>query len=214
MKFEKGKSYLIVGHSGCGKSTLINLLLGGYDNYEGSITIGGTELRQINKEVLYETVSSISQNNFIFDGTILDNITMFSDKEFSNLNLVLEQSGLRKVIQEKGIDYICGENGIGLSGGERQRIAIARCLLISNPIVIMDEGTASLDIETAFSVENEILDIDGLTRIVISHRLYESLLKRYDEIIVLNNGNVVEHGDYSSLMESKGHLHFMLANKE
>lgn len=213
LKFEKNKSYLIVGGSGCGKSTLLNLLLGGYDNYEGSILVGGTELSQISKDMLYDTISFISQNSFIFDGTIKENITMFSDDSFHNLDSVLKASGLNKVIEEKGIDYECGENGTGLSGGERQRIAIARCLLMDNPILIMDEGTASLDIDTAFSVENSILDIEQLTRIVITHRLHESLLKRYDEIIILKDGRIVEQGDYDTLIQNKGHLYYMIANK-
>ncbi len=201
--FEKGKSYAIVGASGCGKSTLLNLLLGSYSSYDGSMKIGGTELRDINLNSLYDMISIIQQNVFIFDNSVIDNITMFSEFEDDKIEKVIRLSGLTKLVDEKGKDYKCGENGSGLSGGEKQRISIARCLLRETPILIMDEATASLDRETSYMVEDAILNIDGLTRIIVTHKYEDKIMEKYDEIIVLSGGKVVERGTFQELLEKK-----------
>ncbi|HEX3022386.1 MAG TPA: ABC transporter ATP-binding protein [Lachnospiraceae bacterium] len=203
---EKGKSYIIVGSSGSGKSTLVNLILGHYGSYEGSIYIDDTNLNTIKDKCLSDLYSVIQQNVFIFDNTIEKNITMFQDFEHTDIDNAIEKSGLSKLIQEKGIDYHCGENGSFLSGGEKQRISIARSLIRKAPVLVMDEATSALDPVTAKMVETEISKLDGITRIVISHKLEESILRMYDEIIVLNGGRIAEKGCFDKLMEEKGYF--------
>ncbi|MFA7673109.1 MAG: ABC transporter ATP-binding protein [Clostridia bacterium] len=207
VKFEKGRSYAIVGASGSGKSTLLNLLLGSYDKYDGMITIDNTELREVSTESLYDTLSIIQQNVFVFDSSIEENITMFKDFDKERVHSAIVRSGLDQLISERGSSYQCGENGAGLSGGEKQRISIARCLLRNSPVLLMDEATASLDQKTAYYVTDGILNIQGLTRIIVTHKLDESLLKRYDDIIVMRNGYVTEQGTFDELISNKDYFY-------
>ena len=205
--FEAGKSYAIVGASGSGKSTLLNLLMASHPGYAGSICYDDTELRQISSESLYEMVSVVQQNVFIFNASIRDNITMFSDFPREEVDRAMELSGLSKLIGERGEDYLCGENGSGLSGGEKQRISIARSLLKKSRVLLVDEATAALDAQTAFQVSNAILNLEGLTRIVVTHALDENLLKRYDCVLTLKNGRIIESGSFDDLMEQKGYFY-------
>ncbi|MDO4565345.1 MAG: ABC transporter ATP-binding protein [Clostridia bacterium] len=206
-RFEAGKSYAIVGASGSGKSTLLNLLMAGRSNYQGEIRYDGTELREINSASLYDIASLVQQNVFVFNNSIQDNITMFQEFDEESVRRVIEMSGLSELIDERGADYACGENGNLLSGGERQRISIARALLRKTPVLLVDEATASLDAETAFHVTSSILNLKGLTRIVVTHDLEEELLKRYDGILVLKNGGVEETGAFDALMAKKGYFY-------
>ncbi|TCL54799.1 ABC-type multidrug transport system fused ATPase/permease subunit [Kineothrix alysoides] len=201
--FEAGKSYAIVGGSGSGKSTLLNLLMGSREDYEGEILLDSSELREIASASLYDIVSIVQQNVFVFNSTVKDNITMFRDFTEEELCNAVNMSGLAPFIAERGNDYACGENGSGLSGGERQRISIARCLLRGTPVMLVDEATAALDAKTAYAVSNSILDISGMTRIVVTHRLEEALLRKYDKILVFKNGRVEERGSFAELMEKK-----------
>ncbi len=207
LRFDAGKRYAIVGASGSGKSTLLNLLMGGYDGYSGSITIDGQEIRSIAPNSLYDLMSLIGQNVFVFDNTIRENITMFRDFPQQAVESAVERAGLACLIGAKGEDYRCGENGVGLSGGERQRISIARALLRETPVLMLDEATAALDNQTAFEVTDSILKLDGLTRIVVTHRLEENLLRRYDEIIVLRDGRIAESGSFKTLMRKTGYFY-------
>ena len=205
--FEAGKSYAVVGGSGSGKSTLLNLLMASHSGYAGSICYDDTELRQISSESLYEMVSVVQQNVFIFNASIRDNITMFSEFPKEEVDRAIEMSGLSKLIGERGEDYLCGENGSGLSGGEKQRISIARSLLKKSQVLLVDEATAALDTQTAFQVSNAILNLDELTRIVVTHALDENLLKRYDCVLTLKNGRIIESGSFDGLMEQKGYFY-------
>jgi len=205
--FEAGKSYAIAGASGSGKSTLLNLLTASHDDYAGSICYDDAELRQIGSESLYEMVSMVQQNVFVFNASIRDNITMFSDFPPEETERAIELSGLSGLIAERGEDYLCGENGSGLSGGEKQRISIARSLLKKSRVLLVDEATAALDNRTAFQVSNAILNLSGLTRIVVTHALDENLLKQYDCILTLKNGSVAESGSFGELMEKKGYFY-------
>lgn len=205
--FEAGKSYAIVGASGSGKSTLLNLLMASHPDYTGSIRYDDTELRRISSESLYEMISIVQQNVFIFNATIRENITMFTDFPKEEVDRAIEMSGLSELIAERGEDYLCGENGSGLSGGERQRISIARSLLKKSQILLVDEATAALDIRTAYQVSNAILNLHELTRIVITHSLEENLLKRYDCVLTLKNGKVAEYGSFDELMSKKEYFY-------
>lgn len=202
--FEAGKSYAIVGASGSGKSTLLNLLMGSSDVYEGEILFDGKELRQVQSDSLYELMTMVQQSVFVFNDTIRNNITMFREFPDEQVENVVRQSGLAELVAAKGEGYICGENGNGLSGGEKQRISIARALLRGAPVMLMDEATAALDAVTAYEITSAILDIDAFTRIVVTHRLEEGLLRRYHEILVMKNGSICERGSFSELMGQKG----------
>ncbi len=206
-RFEAGKSYAVVGASGSGKSTLLNLLMAGNNSYSGEIIYGNLELKDINSDALYEIVSMIQQNVFVFNSSIRENITMFDEFAKDEVAQAVKLSGLDTLIAEKGEAYLCGENGNALSGGEKQRISIARCLLRKTPVLLVDEATAALDAETAFYVTNSILGLEGLTRIVVTHALEETLLKQYDSILTLKNGKLVESGSFEDLMNQKGYFY-------
>ena len=207
MEFEAGKSYALVGGSGSGKSTLLNLLMGSYDTYQGKIHFDGQELKDLNLDSLYDLISIIQQNVFVFDSSIHNNVTMFREFQEDRIQKAIEKAGLSGLIEQKGMDYDCGENGNGLSGGERQRISIARCLLKGSSVMLVDEATAALDSKTAFAITNSILDIENLTKIIVTHRLEEALLKKYDKIFVLQNGSIAEQGTFHELMYQKGYFY-------
>lgn len=205
-EFKVGKAYAIVGGSGSGKSTLLHLLMAGSREYAGSILLDGTELRSIAPESLYETISAIQQNVFVFNASIKDNVSMFRSFPRQELDEAMRRAHLTGLIAERGEDYLCGEGGSGLSGGEKQRISIARSLLKKSSVLLADEVTASLDAQTAYQVTSDILDLHGMTRIIVTHTLEESLLRRYDGILVLKDGRIAEAGSFDELMEKKGYF--------
>jgi ABC-type multidrug transport system fused ATPase/permease subunit len=129
---------------------------------------------------------------------------MYSSVEEDVLNRALTMAGLRALIEEKGTDYKCGENGSNLSGGEKQRISIARALIKNAELLFMDEATSALDNETSSNVMHSVLDIENLSKIVITHKLEERILRRFDEIIVLKNGKVYENGSFDELINKNG----------
>ena len=205
--FDSGKSYAIVGGSGSGKSTLLHLLMAGSNDYTGKILFDDKELRSISSESLYEICSAIQQNVFVFNASIRDNVTMFRDFPQEALDDAMRRAHLMELIEERGEDYLCGENGSGLSGGEKQRISIARSLLKNSELLLADEATSSLDAQTAHQVSSDLLDIEDVTRIVVTHTLEESLLKRYDGIIVMKDGRIEEKGSFDELMSKKGYFY-------
>lgn len=209
--FEKGKSYAIVGGSGSGKSTLLSLLMGHSYQYTGNIYYDSHEMRDIDLDSLYDVVSVIQQNVFLFDSSIQNNITMFKEFADDAYRNAVSMAGLSQLLEERGDDTPCGAGGSALSGGEKQRVSIARCLLRGTPVLLMDEATGSLDNATSTAVDNAILGIHGLTRIVVTHKLEESVLRQYDEIIVLHNGVIQETGTFAELMQNRRYF-FSLFN--
>lgn len=207
VQFDAGKSYAIVGGSGSGKSTLLNLLMGSSSNYQGEICIDGVSIKNIESESLYQLMTSVQQNVFVFNDTIRNNVTMFHEFPDKEVTLALERSGLSEFIEKRGEEFVCGENGANLSGGERQRISIARALLRKSPIILVDEATAALDAATARAVSFSILNLVGMTRIVVTHRLEEAILRRYDKILVMKNGTICEQGNFDTLMQQKGQFY-------
>lgn len=206
-EFEAGKAYALVGGSGSGKSTLLNLLMAAETNYSGHILADGIELSDISTESLYGTMAAIQQNVFVFNASIKDNVSMFRDFPKTEMDEAIARAHLGALIRERGEDYLCGENGSGLSGGEKQRISIARSLLKKSSVLLADEVTAALDAQTAHRVSSDILDLQGITRIVVTHTLEESLLRRYDKIFVLRGGRIEEAGSFADLMANKGYFY-------
>lgn len=206
-RFEAGRAYAIVGGSGSGKSTLLNLLLAENTGYRGSVLLDGTELRELSPEALYGLMSVIQQNVFVFNASIRDNVSMFREFPQEALDEAIRRAHLRELLDTRGADYLCGENGKGLSGGEKQRVSIARSLLKKSSVLLVDEATAALDVRTAHQVSSDILDLTGMTRIVVTHSLEEALLRRYDGIFVLKNGTLAESGSFDELMQRKGYFY-------
>lgn len=206
-RFEAGRAYAIVGGSGSGKSTLLNLLLAENTGYRGSVLLDGTELRELSPEALYGLLSVIQQNVFVFNASIRDNVSMFREFPQEALDEAIRRAHLRELLDARGADYLCGENGKGLSGGEKQRVSIARSLLKKSSVLLVDEATAALDVQTAHQVSSDILDLTGMTRIVVTHSLEEALLRRYDGIFVLKNGTLAESGSFDELMQRKGYFY-------
>lgn len=206
-EFEAGRAYALVGGSGSGKSTLLNLLMAAETNYSGHILADGIELSDISTESLYGTMAAIQQNVFVFNASIKDNVSMFRDFPKTEMDEAIARAHLGALIRERGEDYLCGENGSGLSGGEKQRISIARSLLKKSSVLLADEVTAALDAQTAHRVSSDILDLQGITRIVVTHTLEESLLRRYDKIFVLRGGRIEEADSFADLMANKGYFY-------
>ena len=207
IELRAGGCYALVGGSGSGKSTILNLMMASSKNYLGEILYDGKELKTVSADSLYDLVSIIQQNVFVFNNTIRNNITMFSQFPEEEIERAVRLSGLKTLLDEKGADYRCGENGSGLSGGERQRISIARALLRKTPVLFVDEATASLDAETSFEVLDAILKLDGYTRVIVTHDLDENILRRCTGLFALKNGEVSEQGTFEELMNRKGYFY-------
>ena len=145
----------------------------------------------------------VQQNVFVFNDTVYNNITLYKHFPEQDVMSAMEQAGLSEFVRSHGKDYVCGENGSALSGGEKQRISIARALLRKTKVLLMDEATAALDEITANEIMSSILSVEDLTSIVVTHKLDENVLKRYDRIIALHNGKVEECGTFEKLLEKK-----------
>ena len=191
--FQLGKSYAIVGKSGSGKSTFMRLLLSGYDNYSGDIYYDNVNIKKIDIKSLYNLVSYVQQSTFIFNASIIDNVTMFQNYPREDVMNAITKAGLSSLINKKGLDYICGEKGCNLSGGEQQRISIARCLLKKSYIIMMDEPTSSLDDITADEIVDCVTKLEGVTKIFITHDNSENFLKKFDEVLELRDGRLCKN---------------------
>lgn len=192
---------------------MLKLILGYYDQYDGSIKMDDAEINTIKKKDLYSNISIIHQNVFLFDGSIKENIDLYQGYSEEELEKAIELSGLKKLIDRlvEGKDTLINENGSNFSGGEKQRISIARSLIKGTPIILLDEATAALDNRIAYDIENSIINLENKTIITITHRLSRELLSKYDEIIVLKEGQVVEKGQFDALYDNKGYF-YELAN--
>lgn len=210
LTFQRGKNYVILGESGSGKSTLLKLLIKYYPDYQGEILIDDVSLRNLKIEELYQTVSIIQQEVFLFNTSLRNNITLFKDYSDEKLQYAISLSGLSDVVTSKGIDFQCGENGCNLSGGERQRIAIARALIRGVKVLIMDEATSNLDGIMAYQIERQLLEIPDITLIAVEHKCFKELLPKYDNIIVLAKGRVVECDTYEKMIDKNGYLRNIL----
>ena len=209
LKIQKGEKIAIVGMSGSGKSTLFNLLLRFYDVTSGHISIDNQDIQAISAESLYNLMTIVQQDIYIFDDTLRANITLnqsFTDEEIKK---AVQQSGLESYVleNESGLQTLCGENGSNLSGGQKQRVSIARALIRKTPILLLDEATSSLDNQVTTEIESSILDIQNLTALVVTHKLNENILKKYDRILFMKDGVIVEDGSFSDLMDRRGEFY-------
>ena len=209
LEIEKGKKYAIVGESGSGKTTLLKLLLKYYNNYSGSISIDGDDIQEIESESYCHLVSSMEQDSFIFDETLRDNICLYGNYSDAEVQDAIEKAGLEQVVKRlpQGLQTVLGEGGSNLSGGECKRVAFARLLLKKTPILLLDEATSNLDNNTTMKIEGLVLNNNDLTLISVTHKLIKGILERYDEVIVLKSGKVIEKGHFDQLIMKQGYFY-------
>ena len=202
LTIKKNETLAIVGNSGGGKSTLVNLLPRFYDIKSGSIKIDGVDIRDFTINSLRHNIAMVFQDNFLFSGTIRENILMGNpDATEEELEQAIESAHLQEMIADlpQGLDTLLGERGITLSGGQRQRVAIARAMIKNTPIVILDEATSALDNKSEAIVQKALDNlIKNKTVFVIAHRL--STIKNADRIAVINEGELAELGNHEELM--------------
>jgi len=201
-----GETVALVGRSGSGKTTVINLLLRFWDPQHGKITLGGKILRDYALETLRSQISVVSQDTYLFHGTVADNLRISkpdaTEEELKRAARLANVHDFATTLPQ-GYDTIVGERGTRLSGGERQRIAIARVLLRDTPILLLDEATSSVDAENEAIIQ-EALDRlkQGRTTLVVAHRL--STVRGADRIVVLDDGRMVESGSHNELIGAGG----------
>ncbi|MDR1026440.1 MAG: ABC transporter ATP-binding protein/permease [Lactobacillus sp.] len=205
VKIKSGEKIGLVGHSGSGKSTFIKLIARYFDIDEGSITINGTDIRDITQDSLRKHISTIPQDVSLFNRSLLENIrygkTSATDKEVFEAAKKANADSFIKSFPE-GYNTTVGERGVVLSGGERQRIAIARAILKNSPILVFDEATSALDSESEKHIQSSLKQLmKNKTVIAIAHRL--STLREMDRILVFDNGKIVEEGTHLSLLRNK-----------
>lgn len=198
----KNETLAIVGNSGGGKSTLVNLIPRFYDVTTGCILIDGINIKEFSMKSLRQNISMVFQDNFLFSGTIRENIMMGNpNASEEKLNEVIEAAHLKEMLNElpDGIDTYLGERGTTLSGGQRQRVAIARAMIKESDIVILDEATSALDNKSELIVQKALDNLmKNKTVLVIAHRL--STIKNADRIAVINEGELIELGNHEELM--------------
>lgn len=199
----RGKTLGIVGESGCGKSTLAKILLNYYTDYDGEICIDSKKLNRETDCSLMALSSMIHQNVYMFNKTIEENIVLGKKFMENAVHTAVQNSGLYRFLDTKGLDYQVGENGSRLSGGQKQRIAIARALVQNRPILVLDEATSALDKTTAAEIENSILENKNITVLTITHNMNRDILRKYDEVIVMDKGRIVEKGKFDELKYGK-----------
>lgn len=202
---EEGKTLGIMGATGAGKTTIINLLERFFDISKGSIKVDGVDIRDMDTKQLRRNISAVMQDVFLFSDTIEENIKM-GQKDTISDELMEDASKLANAddfISKMPLKYktVIGEKGVGLSGGQKQRISIARALAKNNPILVLDDSTSALDMDTEHAIQ-EALDTIDATKIIIGHRI--SAVSRADEIIVLEEGKIKERGTHEQLLRKRG----------
>lgn len=216
LKVKAGSNIAIVGNSGGGKTTLVNLLPRFYDTTGGKILIDGVDIKKYSLESLRNNISVVFQDNFLFSGTIRENILLGKpDATEEEINKVLKMVYLDTFVAglEHGLDTEIGERGTSLSGGQKQRLAIARALIKDAPIVILDEATSALDNKSEAVVQKAIENLmSNRTVFVIAHRL--STIKNAGQIVVVNDGEIIESGTHEELLKKSGGAYAALYNAQ
>ncbi|MCH7669284.1 MAG: ABC transporter ATP-binding protein [Acidobacteria bacterium] len=213
-KVAPGETIAIVGSTGAGKSTVVKLLLRFYDATEGAVTIDGIDVRDMPLEDLRRSIGLVSQDVYLFDGTVRDNVGYGSfdatDAEIIEASTIAEAHDFIMSLPD-GYDTLVGERGIKLSGGQRQRVSIARAILKNPPILVLDEATSSVDNETEAAIQRSLEKITvDRTTVIIAHRL--STVRNADHIFVLENGAIKETGRHDDLIAIEGGVYQRLWN--
>lgn len=203
---EPGKTTGIMGMTGSGKSTIVNLMERFYDVTEGAVKLDGVDVRKLSLDQLRENVSVVMQDVFLFSDSIEENIKLGSggSLEYDEMCTAAKAAGASEFIDNLGQKYetIIGERGVGLSGGQKQRISIARAFSKKAPILILDDATSALDMETEYEIQQSLKTLGSTTKLIIAHRI--SAVKDADEIIILSDGEIAERGTHAQLMEKRG----------
>ena len=216
LRIAPGSMTALIGESGSGKTTLVRLIARFFDVSQGSVLVGGVDVRQMSGAQLAGQISQIFQDSYLFTGSIADNIRIGKpDASDAEVMEAAQQAGVAEIIARlpQGLDTPVGEGGARLSGGERQRIAIARALIKDAPILLVDEATAALDAENQAAIAKALARLRGRrTLIVIAHQL--STVAMADQIVVLEGGQVVEQGPPAQLRESQGRYAAFLGQRQ
>lgn len=205
-KLEQGKTIGIMGMTGSGKTSIVNLMERFYDVTGGEILLNGVDIRKLPLETIRQSMAVVMQDVFLFSDTIRENVrlgqraTMPEETVKEAVRSASAQGFIERMTNQ--YETVIGERGVGLSGGQKQRISIARALAKKAPILILDDSTSALDMETEYEIQQELTALKDTTKVIIAHRI--SAVKYADEIIILEHGQVVERGTHQSLMEKKG----------
>ena len=200
-RFEHGKKYLMIGVNGAGKSSVFKVLKKWYKSCSGNIMINKIPISYYSNESLSNIVSYLNENVSVFSGSLKDNITLFRNYSEEEINVAIKKAGIDINLSKNILD-----DGGNISSGEKRRIEIARSLLQSAPILIYDEVVSTLDIETAFEIEQAALKIPDKTVIFISHNFSGKLLKEYDSILIMDDGKLVASGNYEELIRNSSYF--------
>jgi ATP-binding cassette subfamily B protein len=208
-KLEAGKTLGIMGATGAGKTSVINLILRFYDPTEGVIRLNGTDIRELPFETVRRASAAVMQDVFLFSDTIAENVRLGSKDSITDedIETALDASCAAEFVAglEEGRETVIGERGVGLSGGQKQRISMARAFAKHAPLLILDDSTSALDMETEHQVQKNIGAMGGMTKIIVAHRI--SAVRRAEEIIVLEGGKVLERGTHAELMDLGGYYY-------
>ena len=195
-----------MGATGAGKTSIIQLLERLYDATGGTIRLDGVNIRDLSLKQLRGSISLVMQDVFLFSDTISENVRL-GKRELVNdadIRTASESAQASEFIERLSEQYetVIGERGVGLSGGQKQRISIARAIAKHNPILILDDSTSALDMETEYAIQQALNGLSGTTKLIIAHRV--SAVRNADEIIVLENGTIKERGTHESLLALRG----------
>ena len=201
-----GKTLGIMGATGAGKTSIVNLLMRFFDADAGRVKIDGVDVKELGLQQIRSSVSAVMQDVFLFSDTIEENIKMGQRDTIERPVMVhaAELAQAKNFIEEMPSEYetIIGERGVGLSGGQKQRISIARAIAKHNPILVLDDSTSALDMETEYEIQKALDTLKDTTKIIIAHRI--SAVRKADEIIFLEEGKIKERGTHEELMTQKG----------
>jgi ATP-binding cassette subfamily B protein len=207
-QLDRGKTIGIMGATGTGKSSILNLLQRFYDVTEGEIKLDGVNIKDLTLKQLRESISLVMQDVFLFSDTINENVKMGKKYKVTQGEIVeaAEEAQAREFIERMDDQYetIVGERGVGLSGGQKQRISIARALAKKTPILVLDDSTSALDMETELEIQKALNQVEA-TKIIIAHRI--SAVRNADEIIILEDGKIAERGTHETLLKKKGYYY-------
>lgn len=205
LHIKKGEKISLVGVSGSGKTTLAKMIVNFYTPNHGQITLGGYDLKTIDKKAIRQYINYLPQQSYVFSGTILENLTLGAPDNITQEEILkaCEIAEIRADIELMPLAYHTElSDGAGLSGGQKQRLALARALLTQAPVLILDEATSGLDVLTEKRVIKNLLSLTDKTIIFVAHRL--SIAEQSDRVIVLDKGHVIEEGHHKQLIQNQG----------